>query len=229
MKDVNCNILELETRRKIYDFIQKFPGLHVREISRRLEIPFSTLQYHLRFLEKRELVKAKDDGKYIRYFIYSKFGRKEKDVVDFIRKKTTRSMIFYFLTFIVCSQAEISKSIEKHPTTIEFHLKKMEKMGIIKQVKSEYGVVKLDFKPYEVEHIQEGNEIIYCLVDPYLIYDLLVIHKENVLDDEEFRQMFEYIEFGVETGVPDKISSPRDAVDTLIKLFWDMFPPSFRC
>ena len=66
MKGVNCNILELETRRKIYDFIQKFPGLHVREISRRLEIPFSTLQYHLRFLEKRELVKAKDDGKYIR-------------------------------------------------------------------------------------------------------------------------------------------------------------------
>ena len=105
----------------------------------------------------------------------------------------------------------------------------MEKMGIIKQVKSEYGVVKLDFKPYEVEHIQEGNEIIYCLVDPYLIYDLLVIHKENVLDDEEFRQMFEYIEFGVETGIPDKISSPRDAVDSLIKLFWDMFPPSFRC
>jgi len=229
MKDVNCNILELETRRKIYDFIQKFPGLHVREISRRLEIPFSTLQYHLRFLEKRELVKAKDDGKYIRYYIYSKFGRKEKDVVDLIRNKTTRSMIFYFLTFIVCSQAEMSKSIEKHPTTIEFHLKKMEKMGIIKQVKSEYGVVKLDFKPYEVEHIQEGNEIIYCLVDPYLIYDLLVIHKENVLDDEEFRQMFEYIEFGVETGIPDKISSPRDAVDTLIKLFWDMFPPSFRC
>ena len=229
MKDVNCNILELETRRKIYDFIQKFPGLHVREISRRLEIPFSTLQYHLRFLEKRELVKAKDDGKYIRYYTYSKFGRKEKDVVDLIRNKTTRSMIFYFLTFIVCSQAEMSKSIEKHPTTIEFHLKKMEKMGIIKQVKSEYGVVKLDFKPYEVEHIQEGNEIIYCLVDPYLIYDLLVIHKENVLDDEEFRQMFEYIEFGVETGIPDKISSPRDAVDTLIKLFWDMFPPSFRC
>lgn len=229
MKDVNCNILELETRRKIYDFIQKFPGLHVREISRRLEIPFSTLQYHLRFLEKRELVKAKDDGKYIRYYIYSKFGRKEKDVVDLIRKKTTRSMIFYFLTFIVCSQVEISKSIEKHPTTIEFHLKKMEKMGIIKQVKSEYGIVKLDFRPYEVEHIQEGNEIIYCLVDPYLIYDLLVIHKENVLDDEEFRQMFEYISFGVETGVPNQISSPRDAVDVLIKLFWDMFPPPFRC
>ena len=228
MKDVTCNILELEARRGIYDFIMKSPGLHIREISRRLEIPFTTLQYHLRFLEKRELVKAKEDGKYTRYYVSFKFGRKEKDVVDLLRKKTTRSMIFYFLSFIVCSQIELSKSLEKHPTTIEFHLKKMEKMGIIKQVKSEYGVVKLDFIPYEVEHIPEGNEKIYCLVDPYFIYDLLVIHKESVLEDEEFRHIFEYIEFSVETGIPEKISSPRDTIDVLANIFWSMFPPSFR-
>jgi len=228
MKDVSCNILELEARRKIYDFITKSPGMHVREISRRLEIPFTTLQYHLRFLEKRELVKAKEDGKYTRYFVFNKFGRKEKDVVDLIRKKTTRSMILYFLAFIVCSQIEISKSLEKHPTTIEFHLKKMEKMDVIKQVKSEYGVIKLDFVPYEVEHKQEGNEILYCLIDPYLIYDLLVINKDSMLEDDEFKNIFEYIVFSVETGIPDKITSPRDAIDILAKIFRDMFPPSFR-
>ena len=228
MEDVTCNILELETRRGIYDFIMKSPGMHVREISRRLDIPFTTLQYHLRFLEKRELVKVKEDGKYSRYYVSFKFGRKEKEVVDLLRKKTTRSIIFYFLSFIVCSQIEISKSLEKHPTTIEFHLRKMEKMGIIKKVKSKYGIVKLDFRPYEIEHIPEGNEKIYCLVDPYFIYDLLVIHKESVLDEEEFRNFFDYIAFYVEEGIPEKMVSPRDAIDILANIFWSMFPPSFK-
>ena len=222
-----CNILQLDARREIYDFILKYPGLHVREISRRLKVPFTTLQYHLRSLEKRELVKIRIDGKYRRYYVSFMIGRKEKDIISLLHKKTPRSIIFYLLPMIVCSQIELSKSLEKHPTTIEFHLKKMEKMGVLKQVKSEYGVIKLDFKPYEIEHSQEGNEILYCFTDPYMVYDLLIAYKKNLLDDPEFRQMFDYIEYMVSTGVPDKMNSPRDAIDALNDLIWKLFPPPF--
>jgi len=228
MRQGTCNILELEARRGIYEFIHKSPGLHIREISRRLSVPFTTLQYHLRYLEKRELVKVKTDGKYSRYFVSSEFGRKEKDIVNLLHKKTPSMIIFYLLTFVVSSQAELSKSLDKHPTTIEFHLKKMEKNGIIRQVKSEYGVIKFDFKPYELEHIQEGNEIIYSLEDPYRIIDLLITYKKNLLEDLEFREMFEYIDYMVSTGVPDKMTSPRKAIDAVEDLFWKIFPPFFR-
>lgn len=193
-----------------------------------LNFSFSTLQYHLRYLEKRELVKARIDGKYTRYFISSKFGRKEKDVINLLQNKTTRSIILYLLSMVVCSQIELSKSLNKHPTTIEYHLDKMEKMNVIKKTKSEYGVVKLDFKPYEVEHVQEGNEILYIFEDPYMIYDLLVTYKENVLEDKLFRQMFDYIEYCVSTGVPDKMASPRDAIDVIESVFWELFPLPFR-
>ena len=44
--------LKLETRRKIYTHILKAPGLHEREISRVLNIPLSTLDYHIQFLNK---------------------------------------------------------------------------------------------------------------------------------------------------------------------------------
>jgi predicted transcriptional regulator len=228
MEITASNILELEARRGIYEFINSFPGLHVREISRRLSVPFTTLQYHLRYLEKRELVKAKADGKYMRYYVSFQFGRKEKDILNILRKKTPRSIVFYLLPFVVCSQSELSKSLEKHPTTIEFHLNKMEKMGIIKQVKSEYGIIKLDFKPYEIEHAQEGNEILYSLTDPYLVIDLLIANKKNLLDDDTFRQMLEYIDYMVSTGVPEKMSSPRKSIDKLFDVFRDLFPPSFK-
>jgi DNA-binding MarR family transcriptional regulator len=224
----SCNILELQARRGIFEYIQSFPGLHVREISRRLEIPFTTLQYHLRYLEKRELIRGKEDSKYTRYYVSYQFGRKEKDILDLIRKKTPCSIIFYILIFVVASQSDLSKNLCKHKTTIEFHLKKMEKLGILKQVKSEYGVIKFPYKPYMLEHTQVGNEILYALSDPYIILDLLITNKESLLDDDVFRQMVDYINYMVSTGVPDTMASPRDAEDKLADFFWALFPPFFR-
>ena len=104
----------------------------------------------------------------------------------------------------------------------------MEKMEIIKQVKSEFGIIKLDFKPYEIEHTQEGNEILYSLTDPYLVIDLLIANKKNLLDDDTFKQMFDYIEYMVSTGVPEKMSSPRKSIDKLFDVFLELFPPSFK-
>jgi len=61
----NKNILELELRRNIYDFILKNPGFHLRGLSRKLKIPKSTLLHHLKILKKRELIimNSKDDRK----------------------------------------------------------------------------------------------------------------------------------------------------------------------
>lgn len=227
MRDVTCNILELEARRNIYNFIGNFPGLHVRELSRRLNVPFTTLQYHLRYLEKRELVLGKNDGKYTRFYTSFSYGTKEKDILNLIRKKTPRLIIFYLLTFVVSSEKELSSNLNKHPTTIEFHIKKMQKLGILRQVKSEFGVIKLDFKPFELEHIQEGNEVLYAFTDPYLIYDLLITNKKSLFDDPVFQQMLDYIEYMVSTGVPDKMGSPRKSIDEIFDLFWKLFPPPF--
>ena len=56
--------LALEARREIYNLILANPGLHEREIGRKLEMSLSTLDYHLHYLEKREIVTSKKDGRY---------------------------------------------------------------------------------------------------------------------------------------------------------------------
>ena len=45
--------LKLDIRKKIYNTVKKNPGLHFREIQRRVEIATGALQYHLDYLQKK--------------------------------------------------------------------------------------------------------------------------------------------------------------------------------
>ena len=76
---IKNGILELETRRRIYNFILKNPGLHLREISRRSNIPKTTLIYHLNFLEKQGLIKTEANSRFTRYYTTNKVGKKDKN------------------------------------------------------------------------------------------------------------------------------------------------------
>ena len=52
-------LLKLKIRRQIYQFILKYPGFHFSEISRKLKIPKTTLNYHLSYLEKYGFIVVK--------------------------------------------------------------------------------------------------------------------------------------------------------------------------
>lgn len=61
-------ILKSETRKQIYNFILKYRGLRLREVSRKLKIPMSTLNYHLRYLEKYGLIVINSEEIYERFY-----------------------------------------------------------------------------------------------------------------------------------------------------------------
>lgn len=82
------NILDLKIRRDLYDFIDKHPGLHLREISRRINIPRTTIRYHLKFLKKQELIKEKFEGRYKRIYITKKMGTEDKKILSLLRQRT---------------------------------------------------------------------------------------------------------------------------------------------
>lgn len=50
-------VLLNDTRREIYNYILDNPGCHLRELSKNLNKPVSTLTWHLRILEKANLIK----------------------------------------------------------------------------------------------------------------------------------------------------------------------------
>lgn len=225
---MNDALIELKRRREIYDFISKNSGLHMRELSRKMNIPFSTLQYHLNYLEKKEFIISKDDGKYIRYFISFQIGEKEKKILNFLRKKTTLHMILWFFIAQQCSQKDLSRFLEKHPATIGFHLRNMINLGIIKWVPIDNGIIYKETLPNIIERNQVSSEKIYVLQDSWMIYDLLIKHKDNLVDKDIVTGIIEYIEMHISEGIPKKIQSREETIDSVIKTFSKIFfPPSF--
>jgi predicted transcriptional regulator len=61
MNKAKEKVLENEHRREIYNFVKENPGLHMRELQRKLEIPLSTLEYHLDYRKRCYLLFARKD------------------------------------------------------------------------------------------------------------------------------------------------------------------------
>jgi DNA-binding transcriptional ArsR family regulator len=221
-------ILDLKRRRDIYDFISCNSGSHMRDISRKLSIPFTSLRYHLNYLEKKGFIISRSYGKYIRYYLSLEIGEKEKKILNCLRKKTTLQIILWFFIAVQCSQKDISRFLEKHPATISFHLRKMRQAGIIEQVKIDNGIIHNEKPPIIINRSQVSSEKIYVLKDVWLIYDLLVKNKENLADKEIVISIIEYVEFIISEGIPKQIQNRENTKNSIINTFCSFFfPPSF--
>ena len=157
--------LELETRKKIYNYISKHPGLHLNELSRKLSIPISTINYHLNYLKKMGIVITKPNGKYLRYFIAEKIGTQEKEIINFLRQDMPLKIVLFLLMYPNSSQIKISRYLGRHTTTIAFHLDKLINVHI-------------------VESISNGKEINYKIKNEKNIFELLTKYKESLIDEK---------------------------------------------
>ncbi|AIJ06144.1 transcriptional regulator, ArsR family [Methanocaldococcus bathoardescens] len=111
--------LELELRRKIYNSIKKHPGIHFRELERRVNIATGNLQYHLQYLEKKNLIKSENDGGYVRYFPKDcQLDENGKKIMSFLRRKTSRHIILYLLSKESANNKDIAKDLNLSPSTV---------------------------------------------------------------------------------------------------------------
>jgi predicted transcriptional regulator len=181
---VENEALDLEIRRKIYEHIRKSPGLHLRELSRLLETPLSTLDYHLYYLKQRGLIHDSQDGGYTRYYLTGDIGVKEKNVLSVLRQRVPRTIIMFLLLHPNSPHGDISTHIQLAPSTTSFHLKKLMKLEIIMKD-------------------QIGKEVSYHIKDAAHISDLLITYKTTFLDASVDRFLETWLQVN-----PDHIRKP---------------------
>lgn len=205
-------ILELETRRKIYNFILKYPGLHLRELSRKMNAPKSTMEYHLNRLKKQGSIIINPDGKYRRYFVAQKIDEREKQIINVLRQKIPRSIILFLIAYPYSSRGLISKKLKRNPSTISFHLKKLCDMGILES-----------FYLKEVNHsaivelLQGEKGKLYIIYSQGSIINALVTYEKCLLDDA----------IGPALDQAEKLLS-RYGIDEFNDAIWEIFPHPYH-
>ena len=226
------DLLYLETRRNIYNIILKNPGLHMRELSRKLDMPITTLSYHLNNFEQRGLITAKSRSGYKRLYVSFKIGKKEKEILDIFRQEVPRNILLYMMFGYACSKMELSKELEKHHTTIDFHLKKLIDLDIIKVATVKNGQIIMP--KGSINHKRSSNEIIYIFKDMslfYTLYDLLIVYNGSLPEKELVTR---YITEGKNHLSKRKrsgynlVSAPNDAIEFAIEVFFDIFPHPYH-
>jgi len=218
------NVVDFEVRSLIYNFLFKNPGLHFRELVRKLNIPGTTLNYHLKYLEKHDLLTTKKEGRYIRYFISNDVDNKEKTILTIIRQETTRNILLYIVVMAAASQNEIAKELEMHPTTVEFHLKKLLKSDLIEPAYIKNGIVYTGyFNNAILKRNPVKNEVIYTIKEP--IYKFLIKYYNNgYYKDNISKAILDLSENVYPHGNPKKLKTFKQQAERLEKVIFEIFP-----
>lgn len=231
MEDVT---IDLENRKYIYRCISNNPGIHISELSRFLDIPKTTLCYHLRYLMEREFIITTKERRYKRYFIAKKVGNKDKKTLAILRGKTPRDIILYLLCNVGDSQIEISKNLNKSPKTIEFHIKKMIDSGLIERLEKKDGIIRIPrvIKTKIIEYNPVSNDAVYTLKDPLYIYQILIKYKDSFKDDENVKAALSVLDYYIKIKFKENIAEKTDKnwsnSDKAIEEFYKIFPCFFR-
>jgi len=153
----------LEIRRLIYNYILNNPGMHLRKISKELNIPLGTLRYHLSYLEKKELIISKKEKNLKVYFVSGKLSIKDKNIAPLLQQKRFRDIILVIITYPGLTASEISNKLSIKPSTTSKYLNILENRGVINTKKV-------------------GREKHYYIIDEKRIMELLLTYKKSFWD-----------------------------------------------
>ena len=226
MQKTTC--LTVDNRKKIHDYISKYPGIHLGEIIRISKLNTGTVRYHLKYLEKNGIISKDTQHGYCRYYLTKTISKDNKKIFNLIRSRTTRDIILYLLATVVASQKDISEELGKTPKTIEYHLKKLMKNDIIQKAIIENGEIKIFFNC--AEHINKDvskNSILYTIKEPYKILEILEKYKKKLIDGGVARLILNYIDDNDYKDKRKSIDYYTILIDRVIDWYKDIFPPFY--
>ena len=225
----NDYLLEFEARKKIYNFISKYPGLNRSELSRKMNIPYTTIKYHLTYLKKRGYILEKHEDKYSRYYVVKEVSRREKEIFKLLRQDIPLRIVILLLYARPCYwfpevnyDMALSASFESMFSFSKKELMEMEKTCNNPEIANKYSLRKhrttIDFHLNKlldaeiIEKVPSGKEMRYKIKDLLEIY-IFVTKYKNALS---CKIVDRFVHFN------KRLSD--QTLDFFIEILFDIFP-----
>lgn len=155
-------ILENENRRKVYAVIEANPGIHMRELQRVLDMPLTTLEYHLAYMARKKIIFKESDGHYNRYYVRP-LDSGDKKILSALRQKRMRDIVFMVLVNKKVKFQFLADQLGLPNSTLSFYLKYLvDNMVLAKE--------------------RVGHENIYTVSDEDRVARVLIAYKSSFLD-----------------------------------------------
>ena len=121
------NVLNTEVRKDLYNFIDEYPGSHLREIARELDLKPSNAAWHLRKLEQTNLVRSRViGGKKVFYLVEGGIDARREAIAESILKNdNARNIMMYLAKNPGKHLLEIANALSLNHHTVKWHIKKM--------------------------------------------------------------------------------------------------------
>lgn len=156
-------VLDLEARKRIVRFVAESPGLHMRELAARLEMPVSTLEYHCYQLVKHGQLVTRESAGFKAFYPGEGMDRRDKDILYLVRHDAPRKICSHLLLNPGATPKDLRDVIGVSGPTLSFHLKKLRSAAIIRE------------QP-------EGRTKLLFVEDPERVANILVTYRRSFLD-----------------------------------------------
>jgi predicted transcriptional regulator len=125
------------TKKKIFGHILQKPGIRFRQLLRLTGLPNGTLTYHLSILEKKDHIRAnRFNYRTTRYYPIM-IPEQEMKIVDTLQNNITRQIAIYILENDSCTFSDIVEYVDKRPSTVSYHLKRLKDGNIVTSTKGQ--------------------------------------------------------------------------------------------
>jgi len=121
------NVLDTDVRKNLYQYIDDYPGSHLREIARELDLKPSNAAWHLRKLEQTNLIRSRAiGGKRVYYLVEGGIeSRREAIAESVLKNKNARDIMLYLQGNPGRHLLEIANALGLNHHTVKWHIKKM--------------------------------------------------------------------------------------------------------
>jgi predicted transcriptional regulator len=127
------NVLDTEIRKHLYEYIDEYPGSHLREIARELDLKPSNAAWHLRKLEQTNLVRSRSiGGKKVFYLVEGGIEAKQRAVAESIlRNDNARDIMCYLAEHPGKHLLEIAHALSINHHVVKWHINKMQEAELL--------------------------------------------------------------------------------------------------
>lgn len=121
----------LNSRERILELLRREPGLHLRELPRRLGLSLRAVRYHLESLAEREEVVAYRAGRFQRWFPAVHLSAAERTLISALRISSHRAVLKSLLTRGPARFTELHDQTKISPGSLSQSLRQLIGNGLV--------------------------------------------------------------------------------------------------